>query len=130
METNYSDKINTALSALTGAKTAEEVDVTLQDVKSIFELLTDELQSTTEANNALSAELEKLSKGSSAETKKADTKPINLHEYSFEHDGKKYCFNYPKLTLKSQVITPVEVVASKDLQAYLVENNHSMIKAL
>lgn len=109
-------------------KTAEELQTLLDTAIAEKENLQRQLITALEANYALTAEVEMLSNAAQGLVKKAEEKIVNLAEHVFEYAGKIFGFNYPKLTRKGgQVITPVEVKASPDLQKELVESGSSMI---
>lgn len=110
-------------------KTADELQQLLNQSEADKAELQTKLDETLAANAALVAEVEKLTSKESI-IKKAEDAVINIAEHFFSHEGKKYGFNYPKLSLKGNVITPVEVKASAELQKHLVDANHSMIKEI
>lgn len=106
---------------------ATQSEAQLKNLQSKFDDLQKQLSDTFSANEALTAEIEKLSAKPEGIIKKVEDAVINLAEHFFHRNGKKYGFNYPKLTKAGQVITPVEVKASEALQDELIASGSSMI---
>ena len=134
---NFSEKVTLVLTAMAAATTPEEFKKLQGNVKEILTAATDEIERLNESVDeyaasidALSAEIEKLSKVPADYFKNKTAEKINPADHSFEIEGKKYGFNYPKQTHKGQVITPIEVKASTELQVALITSKSNMIKEL
>ncbi len=111
-------------------KSADELQQLLNQAEADKVELQTRLDHALAANDALTFEIEMLTSATSKTPAEKKETVIKLDDYSFEHDGVKYGFNYGKLSLKGNVITPVEVVADKALQKHLVESKTSMLKEI
>ncbi len=85
-----------------------------------------ELSAVYQVNEELKAEIEKFS--ANGIPPKAQSLPFQTE--SFELDGEKYGFNFGATMFKGQKITPVEIIADKELQAALINMNAGIIKKL
>lgn len=96
------------------------------------EALLEENASLKAVNAELSKELEKQSETNvqAAVDKAAATPKPVLSTETFDVDGSEYGFAFPVMMYKGKRITNADVLASKDLQAELVNSKAGMVKAV
>lgn len=87
-----------------------------------------ELQDVVAINGELTDQVEKLTKDGATPAKKEAAKPVEYKGASFEYEGQKIGFNYPKTVWKKQPITAEDIAASPTLQAELIAANHGILK--
>ena len=115
-----------SLDATKGLVTESTAIIT--DLKSQLSDANTEKEIVEEVNKNLQAQVEKLSAPGSEKKEQVVKEPVTIDGKSFENSGKKYGFNYPKLTIDAVVIDCDMVIADAKLQEKLIELGHSMIK--
>ena len=105
-----------------------KLNAELNNVRTELAKTQKELNDVNSVNSDLQSEIEKLSSGAAL----PNTAGLAIHpsDHSFEHDGKRYGFNYGVQMVKGKRVTPAEVKADAELQAHLVATGSSMIKEI
>ena len=104
----------------------EQLQKQITDLTQSHAELQKNLDDALAVNAKLVQELEKFSDKAAS----YDDVTVDSSELSFTYEGETYGFAQKKITLKKQVITPIEVLASPELQKQLVEMKSGMIKKI
>ena len=114
-------------------KTIEQLQLELSGALAATAKLQQEISDVLAVNESLTAEIDTLSKKKMCNCKDKNNSPSTANNnagYSFTLNNKKYGFNFFKLQYKGQLITALEVCASRELQQQLVSSASGMIKEI